>query len=729
MKEQKYIGSGKFRIKVPKFLYKIYFFLFLKTIDPQNKLYYIWLLIVTVAFMYNCLVMTLRAAFKRGYYYDDGSYMRYRTTCDPLNKTNCSTILENLPLPFHEGYETDENRIYWWLGDYFCDFLYLMDILFVKSRIRFVKNGLVQQDRKECAKHYFKKINFKMDILCLTPTDLFYFVPAFDYNPLLRFPRMLKIHTFWDFFDRMDQAARSAHIVRVIRTLTYMVFLIHIEACGYYSMSAYEGLKRNAWVYDAEGVAYIRCIYLATKTATSIGNNPRPVNKEEWVFMTFYWLSGVFVFAILIGQIRDIFQSAGYAKTYYRKSMDQTIQYMKTLNLPKELQDRVRMWFNYNWEHQKTLNENFLLEALPKKMKADLAIHVHYDILSKVSLFQDCDKNLLYDLVLKLQPQLFLPNDYICRKGEVGTEMYIVMSGIIEVVGGPNNNTVFATLQSGSVFGEISLLALAGGNRRTADVRSKGFSQLFILCKADFEEAMMDYPTALKILKKRARRKIAANAKHEKKAKGKDEGDKMISEEVIKSRPDTPKLLKTVVRMVEPNSKVIDMLSSGMKKSTEKQNEKKDEIPDDDDEILVVEQTEIPIKGEKNSDDSGVADEPETDSKRPPSQISFHSETVSILNQTESPPPPVIHIESEPSKPPSGKRRCNKVMPESNDNDIKPLSKPSIIPPVKNCTVTHEALIHRERTPNADDLLNEIFEQGLNKDQKVGETKNGETPL
>lgn len=29
---------------------------------------------------------------------------------------------------------------------------------------------------------------------------------------------------------------------------------------------------------------------------------------------------------------------------------------------------------------------------------------------------QDCDKNLLYDLVLKLKPVLFLPGDYICRK-------------------------------------------------------------------------------------------------------------------------------------------------------------------------------------------------------------------------------------------------------------------------------------------------------------------------
>jgi len=61
------------------------------------------------------------------------------------------------------------------------------------------------------------------------------------------------------------------------------------------------------------------------------------------------------------------------------------------------------------------------------------------------------------DLILKLKPVIFLPGDYVCRKGDVGTEMYIIMHGEVEVV--TEDGLTLAVLSKGKVFGEIRLVA------------------------------------------------------------------------------------------------------------------------------------------------------------------------------------------------------------------------------------------------------------------------------
>ena len=118
------------------------------------------------------------------------------------------------------------------------------------------------------------------------------------------------------------------------------------------------------------------------------------------------------------------------------------------------------------------------------------------ETLKKVKIFQDCEKGLLVDLVLKLKLQVFSPGDYVCRKGDVGKEMYIIKKGKLDVVA-PDGVKVFVTLGEGVVFGELSIMNIPGskmGNRRSANIRSVGYTDLFSLSKDDLWETLAEYP-------------------------------------------------------------------------------------------------------------------------------------------------------------------------------------------------------------------------------------------
>lgn len=488
-----------------------------RVIDPQGSTYVVWMSLAAFTVLYNAWVIPLRSTFP---------------------------------------YQSPESRTYWMICDYLADFIYVLDIVIVQPRIMFLSEGFWIKDMEFTRKQYMKKRKFKMDLLSLLPLDLLYLI----FGPemvILRFPRFFKLHTFWDFFNLVDKLIASPHFIRITRTLLYMMYLIHLNACAYYAFSAWEGIGSNNFVFNGKGSPYIKCFYFATKTATSIGKNPKPTKQIEFMFMTVSWLMGVFVFALLIGQIRDIIATATRSQTEYRKLVDETLEYMRRLNLPQEMQRRVQLWFNYTWETQHTLDENIIMDCLPTKMKTDIAINVHIKTLSKVNLFADCDEALLRELVLQLKSVIYLPGDYICRKGDVGKEMYIIQSGRVQVIGPASSDEVLATLSEGSVFGEISLLGIAGMSRRTADVKSQGYSNLFVLNKCDLTAALSHYPEAQTLLNRKAKSLMRKNADLEKKRQA----------HIVINNPEPiiphAKLIETVLQVVPAESRANALLRYG----------------------------------------------------------------------------------------------------------------------------------------------------------------------
>ena len=55
------------------------------------------------------------------------------------------------------------------------------------------------------------------------------------------------------------------------------------------------------------------------------------------------------------------------------------------------------------------------------------------------------------DVVTKLRFEVFQPGDLIIREGTIGTKMYFIQEGIVDII--KENNEVLTTLSDGSYFG------------------------------------------------------------------------------------------------------------------------------------------------------------------------------------------------------------------------------------------------------------------------------------
>ncbi|XP_050570138.1 cyclic nucleotide-gated cation channel alpha-3 isoform X2 [Cygnus atratus] len=473
-------------------------------IDPSSNMYYNWLTIIAAPVFYNWCMLVCRACF------------------DEL--------------------QIDHIKV-WLFLDYCSDVIYVFD-MFVRFRTGFLEQGLLVQDEKKLRDHYTKTVQFKLDVVSLLPTDLAYLKLGLNY-PELRFNRLLRISRLFEFFDRTETRTNYPNMFRIGNLVLYILIIIHWNACIYFAISKLIGFGTDSWVYPNVSIPeygrlsrkYIYSLYWSTLTLTTIGETPPPVKDEEYLFVVIDFLVGVLIFATIVGNVGSMISNMNASRAEFQAKVDSIKQYMHFRKVTKDLEARVIKWFDYLWTNKKTVDEKEVLKNLPDKLKAEIAINVHLDTLKKVRIFQDCEAGLLIELVLKLKPTVFSPGDYICKKGDIGREMYIIKEGKLAVVA-DDGITQFVVLSDGSYFGEISILNIKGsksGNRRTANIRSIGYSDLFCLSKDDLMEALTEYPEAKKALEEKGRQILMK--------------DNLIDEEAAKAGADPKDLEEKVERL------------------------------------------------------------------------------------------------------------------------------------------------------------------------------------
>lgn len=323
-------------------------------------------------------------------------------------------------------------------------------------------------DKNQIARRYLISSNFRWDLLSVLPTDFLYFKFGI-HTPAVRINRFLHFHRLFEAFDRTETRIPYPNAFRICKLMAYIFVVIHWNGCVYFALSSFIGFGKDQWVYpnisDPEfgrlGRQYLYSFYFSTLILTTVGDVPAPMQEEEYLFMVADFLIAVLGFATIMGSISSVISNVNDADKAFYPDYDQVKQYMKMYKVNKSVKKKVIAWNQHLQINKKLTNENQILKNLPEKLRVEVAVSVHMSTLSKVQIFQNCEKGLLEELVLKLKPQVYSPGEYVCKKGDIGREMYIIKEGKLAVVA-DDGVTQFAVLGEGNYFGEISILNIKG---------------------------------------------------------------------------------------------------------------------------------------------------------------------------------------------------------------------------------------------------------------------------
>ncbi|KAH9643643.1 hypothetical protein HF086_006119 [Spodoptera exigua] len=245
--------------------------------------------------------------------------------------------------------------------------------------------------------------------------------------------------------------------------------------------------KRNWEAFWLEQYSWALFKAMSHMLCIGYGRFPPQSLTDMWLTML-SMISGATCYALFLGHATNLIQSLDSSRRQYREKVKQVEEYMAYRKLPREMRQRITEYFEHRYQG-KFFDEELILGELSEKLREDVINYNCRSLVASVPFFANADSNFVSDVVTKLRYEVFQPGDIIIKEGTIGSKMYFIQEGIVDIV--MANGEVATSLSDGSYFGEICLLTNA---RRVASVRAETYCNLFSLSVDHFNAVLDQYP-------------------------------------------------------------------------------------------------------------------------------------------------------------------------------------------------------------------------------------------
>ncbi|KAG2665041.1 hypothetical protein I3760_16G111700 [Carya illinoinensis] len=203
---------------------------------------------------------------------------------------------------------------------------------------------------------------------------------------------------------------------------------------------------------------YCYCLWWGLQNLSTLGQGLQTSTYPgEVIFSIALAILGLILFALLIGNMQTYLQSLTIRLEEMRVKRRDSEQWMHHRLLPQELRERVRRYDQYKWLETRGVDEESLVQSLPKDLRRDIKRHLCLALVRRVPLFENMDERLLDAICERLKPCLFTESTYIVREGDPVDEMLFIIRGRLESVttdGGRSGFFNRSFLKEGDFCGE-----------------------------------------------------------------------------------------------------------------------------------------------------------------------------------------------------------------------------------------------------------------------------------
>ncbi|EGZ16394.1 hypothetical protein PHYSODRAFT_316353 [Phytophthora sojae] len=284
--------------------------------------------------------------------------------------------------------------------------------------------------------------------------------------------------------------SRYSHLLGIAQLMWLVLLIAHYMACFWHVVTTESNANANAngALSQKQSVLeqYVADYYYAVSLIQGQGGSFGTWGEN--LYSSVAIIVGSVILAIVFGNVAMLVSNFNANTTNYHRKME-------------ALRERVNEYYTHVWLEYEALdgNINKFQQELTHTLRIEIGLYKFMNLVVKIPFWEDCTPDFLTQIVLSLGVRVYMPDDYVVRRREIGSEMMMINLGYCKLSKPMKHNedkpsrgpTFRVYLNPGTAFGEMSLLM---NYKRQANVRPVTFVEMCVLDRCTFQRIISRYP-------------------------------------------------------------------------------------------------------------------------------------------------------------------------------------------------------------------------------------------